>query len=314
MAMRKSTAAVLAMTTYVRMLTSGDDRGRETHRLDRAVDPAYDHVLGLPAGDITLVEYGSYACPYCRAANEEIAKLRDRFGERLRYVFRQRPITGSDIARRAADIAESAPDGASFWDAHVKLMTRSADADRGRPRERRRRDSASTRTRPGARPRARRGGHRECTRERRARDADLLHQRPALRRSLGLRVAVRGVAGLARHRVQSAAVDFASWAPSTGVLLLAMSILAVLIVNSPAGPAFAAFWEAPLGFEFAEARFRMSLTHLGERRPAHDLLPAGGTRDQARVHRGPLANRRWPRFRSRLRSAAWRCPLACTRS
>jgi len=63
------------------------------------------------------------------------------------------------------------------------------------------------------------------------------------------------------HRVQSAAVDFASWAPSTGVLLLAMSILAVLIVNSPAGPAFAAFWEAPLGFEFAEARFRMSLTH-----------------------------------------------------
>ena len=98
----------------------------ETHRLDRAVDPAYDHVLGLPSGDITLVEYGSYACPYCRAANEEIAKLRDRFGERLRYVFRQRPITGSDIARRAADIAESAPDGASFWDAHVKLMTRSA--------------------------------------------------------------------------------------------------------------------------------------------------------------------------------------------
>ena len=41
-------------------------------------------------------------------------------------MFRQRPITGSDIARRAADIAESAPDGASFWDAHVKLMTRSA--------------------------------------------------------------------------------------------------------------------------------------------------------------------------------------------
>ena len=78
------------------------------------------------ASDITLVEYGSYACPYCRAANEEIARLRDRFGDRLRYVFRQRPITGSDIARRAADIAESAPDSASFWDAHVKLMTRSA--------------------------------------------------------------------------------------------------------------------------------------------------------------------------------------------
>src|SRR5262245_34441153 len=98
----------------------------ETHRLDRGVDPAYDHVLGPPQSDLTLVEYGSYACPYCRAANEEIAKLRDRFGDRLRYVFRQRPITGSDIARRAADIAESARDETTFWAAHVKLMTRSA--------------------------------------------------------------------------------------------------------------------------------------------------------------------------------------------
>src|SRR6478735_9820201 len=98
----------------------------QAHRLDREVDPAYDHVLGPPASDITLVEYGSYACPYCRAANEEIAKLRDRFGDRLRYVFRQRPITGSDIARRAADVAESAPSEEAFWEAHVKLMTRSA--------------------------------------------------------------------------------------------------------------------------------------------------------------------------------------------
>ena len=63
------------------------------------------------------------------------------------------------------------------------------------------------------------------------------------------------------HRVHSAAVDFASWAPSTGVMLLAMSILAVLIVNSPLGPAFSAFWEAPLGIEFADARFRMPLAH-----------------------------------------------------
>ena len=40
-----------------------------------------------------------------------------------------------------------------------------------------------------------------------------------------------------------------------------MSILAVAIVNSPLGPGFVAFWEAPLGFEFADARFRMSLAH-----------------------------------------------------
>ena len=94
----------------------------------------------------------------------------------------------------------------------------------------------------------------------------------------------RRMLGSLGHRVHSAAVDFASWAPSTGVLLLLMSIVAIVVVNSPLGAEFSAFWEAPLGFEFADARFRMSLAALGQRWPPHDLLPAGGARDQARVH------------------------------
>jgi NhaA family Na+:H+ antiporter len=92
--------------------------------LDRPVD-ATDHVLGQASAEITLVEYGSYACPYCRAANERIAEIRDQFGERLRYVFRHKPLTGSDIARRAAALAERSRDPEQFWSAHVTLMTRS---------------------------------------------------------------------------------------------------------------------------------------------------------------------------------------------
>jgi Na+:H+ antiporter, NhaA family len=95
------------------------------NRLDRPVDDKSDHILGPADAAITLVEYGSYACPYCRAANERIAEVRDQFGDRMRYVFRHRPLVGVDLARRAAELVERAENPKRFWDAHIKLMTRS---------------------------------------------------------------------------------------------------------------------------------------------------------------------------------------------
>ena len=88
------------------------------------MDDKADQILGPADAAITLVEYGSYACPYCRAANERIAEVRDQF-DRMRYVFRHRPLVGVELARRAAELVEQAEDPKSFWDAHGKLMTRS---------------------------------------------------------------------------------------------------------------------------------------------------------------------------------------------
>ena len=57
---------------------------------------------------MTLVEYGSYICGRCRAVHEVIAKLRNRFGDRLRYIFRHRPPADGDEAQQAAKLAEYA--------------------------------------------------------------------------------------------------------------------------------------------------------------------------------------------------------------
>src|SRR5271156_4384659 len=63
--------------------------------------------------------------PISGGANERIAEVRDQFGDRMRYVFRHRPLVGVELARRAAELVERAPDPKRFWDEHVKLMTRS---------------------------------------------------------------------------------------------------------------------------------------------------------------------------------------------
>jgi Na+:H+ antiporter, NhaA family len=61
------------------------------------------------------------------------------------------------------------------------------------------------------------------------------------------------------HRVRAAALDFASWAPSTGVLLLLASILAVLLLNTPVGDRFDAFWLQRFGIVQGDREFQMSL-------------------------------------------------------
>jgi NhaA family Na+:H+ antiporter len=230
------------------------------NHLDRPVDRKRDHLLGPDRADITLVEFGSYACPYCRVANQEVAKLRDRYGERMRYVFRQRPITGSDIARRAAELVETAPDDATFWPAHVELMTRSqalSEEDL---------DAVAARFALAADPESRERAKGRVDADVDSARASGVRVTPTFfingRRydgtwdEVSLSEAMLGSLG---HRVHSAAVDFASWAPATGVLLLLMSILAVLIVNSPLQQPFIALWQTPLGLAFGDTGLRMPL-------------------------------------------------------
>ena len=163
-------------------------------------------------------------------------------GDRLRYVFRHRPIPGSDIARRAAELAERARSPEQFWDAHVALMTRSAMLDRGRPACGRqdlglaREDPEQAEGSCPARQGARRCRCRQRPHQRRDDHPDLLHQPPPLRRPLGRELVCRAMLGTLGHRVRSAALDFASWGPSAGVLLLLATVLAVALTNSALGP------------------------------------------------------------------------------
>ncbi|HMN87389.1 MAG TPA: Na+/H+ antiporter NhaA, partial [Bauldia sp.] len=61
------------------------------------------------------------------------------------------------------------------------------------------------------------------------------------------------------HRIQAATLDFVRWAPSTGLLLLLASVLALGLVNSPLGPAFEGLWHESVGFAFGGTTVGMPL-------------------------------------------------------
>ncbi|WP_052494215.1 Na+/H+ antiporter NhaA [Nitrosospira sp. NpAV] len=236
-------------------------------KLDRPVDNDYDHTLGPENTEITLVEYGSYACPHCRAANERIAQVRDQLGDRLRYVFRHYPLTGSDIALRAAELVEHAKDTKTFWDAHIALMTRSAAlteddliavaSDLGVPLpdiDDAREADARAKTRVQADIKSAQVSHALVT------PTFFINGRrydgPWDESSF-----TDAMLGGPSHRLQGLALDFAGWAPSAGVLLLLATILAVALTNSSLDAGFLALWEQYLSISIGGAEFKMSLLH-----------------------------------------------------
>ena len=81
-----------------------------------------DHVQGPPDARVTLVEYGDYECPYCGAAYPIVKEVQARMGEKLRFVFRNFPITTAHPhAEQAAEAAESAARQGRFWEMHDTL-------------------------------------------------------------------------------------------------------------------------------------------------------------------------------------------------
>src|SRR5262249_2022922 len=82
-----------------------------------------DHTQGAADAPVTLVEYGDYQCPYCGQAYPIIKNVQKHFGARLRFVFRNFPLTEiHHHAEQAALTAESAALHGKFWEMHDLLF------------------------------------------------------------------------------------------------------------------------------------------------------------------------------------------------
>jgi protein-disulfide isomerase len=79
----------------------------------------HDHRQGPEDAQITLVEYGDYACPYCAEAYSVVKEIQKRLGTKLRVVFRNFPLP--DVHPHAPHAAEAAAVQGKFWEMHDTL-------------------------------------------------------------------------------------------------------------------------------------------------------------------------------------------------
>jgi protein-disulfide isomerase len=91
-----------------------------------------DHVHGDETAQCTLVEYGDYECPHCAAADPIVKRLEKHFGKRLRFVYRNFPLSQiHPHAESAAETAEFAASKGKFWEMHDLLFQNQAQLGSG---------------------------------------------------------------------------------------------------------------------------------------------------------------------------------------
>jgi protein-disulfide isomerase len=96
-------------------------------RLTLPVSETRDHVMGRSTAKVTLLEYGDYQCPFCGEAYPIVKKVQEKYGDRLRFVFRNFPLTEMHPrAEFGAEMAEASGAQGKFWAMHDFLYENQA--------------------------------------------------------------------------------------------------------------------------------------------------------------------------------------------
>ena len=103
-----------------------------------AMDKLYRVGLGLPGQQlgpddalVTLVEFSDFQCPFCAKQAPVLAKLRDKYGDQIRIVFRHFPVQFHHRSVIAAEAAAAAAEQGKFWAFHDQVFGHFGALERG---------------------------------------------------------------------------------------------------------------------------------------------------------------------------------------
>jgi protein-disulfide isomerase len=105
------------------------EKQAEPEAPDAPTVTADDHSQGPADAPVTVVMYGSYTSSETREAHATLKRLRQRFADDLRLVFRHRPHAAGEHEERAAFLTQAASEQGRFWEAHDRLLDHSGPLD-----------------------------------------------------------------------------------------------------------------------------------------------------------------------------------------
>jgi protein-disulfide isomerase len=72
---------------------------------------------------VTIVEFAEFQCPYCGQSVATLRQLEEKYGDKIRLVFRDFPLVGfHQFAAKAAEAASCGNEQGKFWEIYDKLF------------------------------------------------------------------------------------------------------------------------------------------------------------------------------------------------
>lgn len=115
-------AAYRALITELRKAAPRVDVVLDAPRYDLEI-ALDDPVLGNPNAPVTLVEFSDFQCPFCARVRPTLKRLHEAYGDRVRIVWKDFPLTSiHPQAFKAAEAGQCAREQGKFWEYHDRLF------------------------------------------------------------------------------------------------------------------------------------------------------------------------------------------------
>jgi protein-disulfide isomerase len=128
----KNPDILVEMTNELDKRQSVEQDAQQKKAISQNADAIYrspvSHVVGNPNGDVNVVEFFDYNCPYCRRSLSDVVKLINEDGK-VRLVLKELPIL-SDDSVAAAKLALASNKQGKYFEMHQKLLSEPGKADK----------------------------------------------------------------------------------------------------------------------------------------------------------------------------------------